>query len=88
MRDILFKSMEYLNKSSYIKYLLNNKTKEGIFNHNITEVPESILYNNLQFVEVNKEFKIVNIRSTSYNNSPTDKNNNKNIYYKKKYYGF
>jgi len=88
MRDILFKSMEYLNKSSYIKYLLNNKTKEGIFNHNITEVPESILYNNLQFVEVNKEFKIVNIRSTSYNNSPTDKNNNKNIYYKKNIMAF
>ena len=83
MKDFLFKAMEYLNlnKSSYIKYLLNNKTKEGIFNYNISDVPESILYNSLQFVQINKDFKIINIHNTSYSNIPTDKNNNKNIYF-------
>ena len=83
MKDFLFEAMEYLNlnKSSYIKYLLNNKTKEGIFNYNISDVPESILYNSLQFVEVNKDFKIINIHHTSYSNIPMDKKNNKNIYF-------
>ena len=81
MKDILFKATEYLNKKSYINYLLNNKTKEGIFNYNITNVPESILYNNLQFLEINKEFKMICIYNTSYSNCPVDKNNNRNIYY-------
>ena len=83
MKDILFKSIGYLNlnKHEYIKYLLNNKTKEYIINHNVTEIPENILYNNLQFIEINKEFKMINIYNTSYENCPTDKNNNKNIFY-------
>ena len=84
MKDILFKAIESLNKKNYIKYLLNNQTKEGIFNYNITDVPESILYNNLKFIDINKDFKIVCLYSTSYSNCPTDKNNNRNIYYNNK----
>ena len=63
MKDILFKAIEYLNgnKQDYIKYLLNNKSKDFIINHNVTEVPEKVLYNNLQFIEINKEFKMQNI---------------------------
>ena len=76
MKDILLKSLEYLNlnKSKYIKYLLTTKIKEGIINHNINQIPDNILYNNLQFIEINKDFLIVNIYETSYNNI---KNNNK-----------
>ena len=81
MKDILFKSMEYLKKDNYIKNLTNCKTNEGIFNHNITDIPDSILYNQLQLVEINKEFKAIFVYSTSYNNCPTDKNNNKNPSY-------
>ena len=84
MKDILFKSIEYLsgNKQDYIKYLLNNKSNDFIINHNVTEVPENILYNNLQLIEINKEFKIQNIYKTTYSNCPKDKKNNKNIFYK------
>ena len=86
MKDILFKAIEYLNlnKQDYIKYLLNNKSKDFIINHNVTEVPEKILYNNLQFIEINKEFKMQSIFQTSYNNCPYDKKNNKNIFYNSK----
>ena len=82
MKDILFKSIEYLKKSSYIQYLFNIKTNDGIFNHNITSVPDYILYNQLIFIEINKEFKVGRIYNTSFKNCPTDKNNNKNPYYK------
>ena len=86
MKDILFKAIEYLNgnKQDYIKYLLNNKSKDFIINHNVTEVPEKVLYNNLQFIEINKEFKMQNIYNTSYNNCPKDKKNNINIFYNSK----
>ena len=60
--------MEYLKKDNYIKNLSNCKTNEGIFNHNITDIPDSILYNQLKLVEINKEFKAINVYSTSYNN--------------------
>ena len=86
MKDILFKSIEYLssNKQEYIKFLLNNKSKDFIINNNVTEVPENILYNNLQFIEINKEFKIQSIFNTSYSNCPKDKKGNKNIFYNNK----
>lgn len=85
MKDFLFKAIEYLNKKTYINHLLNTKTEDGIFNYNITEVPEKYLYNSLQFVEVNKDFKIVKVYKTSYINCPTGKDNKKNLYYNSKY---
>ena len=80
MRDILLKSFEYLNlnKYKYIKYLLTTKIEEGIINYNINQIPDNILYNNLQFIEINKDFQIVNIYETSYNNIKKDKTNNNN----------
>ena len=46
MKDILFKAIEYLNgnKQDYIKYLLNNKSKDFIINHNVTEKKKKVLY--------------------------------------------
>ena len=77
MKDILYKSFEYLNlnKNKYIKYLLNTKIKEGIINHNINQIPDNILYNNLQFIEINKDYLMINIYETSFNNLKKDKNN-------------
>ena len=75
MKDILFKSIQYLKKKSYIKYFAFSKTDEGIYNHNITDIPEGILYNHLQFIEINKDFKIINMYNTSYNNIKECKNN-------------
>ena len=81
MKDFLFKAIKHLKKDTYIKHLANRKTNEGVYNYNIKDVPESILYNSLLFIEVNKDFKIIKMHNTSYNNCPTDKNNKKNIYY-------
>ena len=79
MKDILLKSIDYLQKNSYIKYLANTKHDEGIFNLNITDIPENILYNHLQFVEINKDFKIVQIYNTSYKNTEINNNNIKSF---------
>ena len=78
MKDILLKSTQSLNKQNYIKFLLNNQLGEGIFNYNITDVPKSILYDNMKFMEVNKEFKAIFFYSTSYNNYLKDKNDKNN----------
>ena len=81
MKDILYKAIEYLDKKNYINFLLNNPTKEGIFNYNITNVPDNLLYNNLKFIEINKEFKMIFLYNTSYNNCPVDKYNQRNLLY-------
>ena len=85
MKDILFTSIKYLKKGSYIKNLAYSKNDVGLFNHNITDIPEEILYNHLQFIEINKDFKIVNMYDTSYDNIKDGKNNNKNNFDTLKY---
>ena len=68
IKDIILKSLDYIDKNNYIKCLKDIKIENNIFNYNATKVPIKILYNNIQIIELNKKHLIINIYKTSYNN--------------------
>ena len=68
VKDIILKSITYLDKNIYIDYAKKLELKDHFFNYNITDVPDIILYNNIQIIEFNKKHKIVKIYNPSYNN--------------------
>ena len=77
LKDIILKSITYLDKKNYIDYAKKLEIKEQLFNYNITEVPEIILYNNIQMIEFNKKHQIINIYNPSYNNIINNKDSQK-----------
>ena len=68
MKDIILKSLIYINKNNYLNYLKETKFDNNLFNYNVTEVPTKVLYNNIQIIEFNKEHKMFKIYNTSYDN--------------------
>ena len=68
VKDIILKAIAYLNKKNYINLVKKMSIKNNLFNYNVTNVPEKVLYNNMQFIELNKEHKIVNIFKPNYDN--------------------
>ena len=68
VKDIILKSITYLDKSSYIEYAKKLELKDHLLNYNIVEVPDIVLYNNIQIIEFNKKHKIMNIYNPSYDN--------------------
>ena len=79
MKDIILKSISYLDKKNYIENTKKMDIEGHLFNYNITDVPERILYNNIQVIEFNKELKMVNIFSPIYENIDNNINNLKEI---------
>jgi ubiquitin C-terminal hydrolase len=67
VKDAILKSIEYLNKNNYINLVKKMNIKDNLFNYNISEVPEKILYDNMQFIELSKDLKIINIFKPNYN---------------------
>ena len=66
--DIISKSLNYLDKNNYMKYLRNIKVKNNIFNYNATKIPKEVLYNNILMIEFNKNHLMINFHKTSFNN--------------------
>ena len=77
MKDIIMKSLIYLNKNNYFDYLKTTKFENNLFNYNIIDVPKKELYNNIQIIEFNKEHKMFKIYNTSYDNINNKDNNSK-----------
>ena len=75
MKDFILKSIKYLDKNNYLNYMKNIKIKDNLFNFNNTEVPENILYNNIQVIEFNKNYKMINIYNPCYKNINNTYNN-------------
>ena len=62
IKDIIKKAVLFLDKEKYKKFFFfffNEKEKD-------IEVPMNILYNNIEIIEFNDNFKMVNIYKTSY----------------------
>ena len=68
IKDIILKSIAYLDKKNYIELAKTINIEGHLFNYNIKNVPDSILYNNIQIIEFNKELKMLNIFNTNYDN--------------------
>ena len=68
MKDIILKSIIYLDKKNYTEIAKKINIEGHLFNYNIENVPDSILYNNIQIIEFNKDLKMLNIFNTNYNN--------------------
>ena len=68
IKDIILKSLNYIEKDNYIKCLNDIKIGNNIFNYNARKVPINILYNNIQIIEFNKKHLMTKIYNTSYNN--------------------
>ena len=66
MSDIVLNSISHIKKSNYFEYLKTTKVKDNLFNYNVSEVPQNILYNNIQIIEFNKSHLITNIYETNY----------------------
>lgn len=66
MSDIVLNSISHIKKSNYFEYLKTTKVKNNLFNYNVSEVPQNILYNNIQIIEFNKWHLITNIYETNY----------------------
>jgi hypothetical protein len=66
MSDIILKSILKLKKSNYFEYLKTAKIENNLFNYNVGEVTDNILYNNIQVIEFNKAYLITNIYKTNY----------------------
>ena len=79
IKDIIFKAIIYLDKNKYINLVKKEESKNDLYNYNITEVPEKILYHNIQIFELNKEHKILNIFNPNYNNIINKNDKNKKI---------
>ena len=76
IKDIIYNSINYLDKSNYLGNVKKIDIKGHLFNYNITEVPEKLLYDNIQLIEFNKDHKIINIFKPNYNNYINIYNNN------------
>ena len=68
IKDIILKSIYYLNKKNYLEFAKLTNMEGHLFNYNIENVPDSILYNNIQIIEFNKDLKLLNIFNTNYDN--------------------
>ena len=66
MSDIILKSLLKIKKSNYFEYLKTAKIENNLFNYNVGEVPDNILYNKIQVIEFNKAYLITNIYKTNY----------------------
>ena len=64
IKDIINKATTFLNKEKYKKYLMTNNKE----NDKDIEIPQKLLYNNIEVLEFNDTFKITNIYNTSYEN--------------------
>ena len=79
IKDIVFKSMLYLDKNKYINISKKMDSKNDLYNYNITEIPEKAIYDNIQIFELNKEHKILNIFNPNYDNIFNNNDKNKKI---------
>ena len=70
IKDIIKKAVLFLDKEKYKTFLINkNNEKEKDI-----EIPLNILYNNIEIIEFNDNFKMVNIYKTSYENKKNKDN--------------
>ena len=68
IKDIILKSIIYLDRKNYIEYAKKCEIEGHLFNYNIEHIPDSILYNNIQVIEFSKDFKMQNIFDCHYEN--------------------
>ena len=68
INKIISKSLNYVDKNNYVKYLRDIKIKNNIFNYNATKVPNEILYNNIIMIEFDKKHYMIKSHKTSFNN--------------------
>ena len=64
IKDVIQKATSYLKKEKYILKIIEQENK----NKNESIMIESILYNSIEVVEFNNEYKITNIYTTNYEN--------------------
>ena len=67
IKEIILKSLNYIDKNNYMKYLRNTKTENNIFNYNATKISDEVLYNNILIIEFNKKHMMIDILKVSYN---------------------
>ena len=75
IKDIIIKAISILNKEKY-KLFLKNKNNR---NDKDIEIPQNLLYNNIEVIEFNDTFKITNIYKTLYENINTNINSKENL---------
>ena len=70
IKDIIKKATSFLDKNRYKEYLTNQRkyNKENIKEDKDVEVPINILYNNIEIIEFNDNFKMMNIYKTAFEN--------------------
>ena len=81
IKDIIKQSINFLNIKKYKEYLIKQKkdNNEKINNDKDFEVPMNILYNNIEIIECNDNFKMINIHKTSFENIINDKKGKDNM---------
>ena len=67
IKDIIKKATNFLDKGKYKEYLIKQK-KDNIKSDKELEISMNILYNNIEIIEFNDNFKIMNILKTSFEN--------------------
>ena len=80
IKDIIKKAVLFVDKEKYKKFLSNKIDENDKNNKNDKEfkVPMNILYNNIEIIEFNDNFKMVNIYKTNYENINNDAKNKNN----------
>ena len=70
IKDIIKRAITFLDKTKYQEYLLdqNKDNKNKIQDDKKIEVPINILYNNIEIIEFNDNFKMINIYKTAFEN--------------------
>ena len=72
IRNIIEEAINYLDEEEYLKSMFNFENDNDDYNE--SALFAKILYNSIEVVRFNNEYKIINIYKTDYNNI----NNNKN----------
>ena len=76
IEEIISKSLDYIDKNNYMKYLRNIKIENNIFNYNSTKIPKKIMLNNILIIEFNQKHLMINIHKAPFNNTYKELINN------------
>ena len=77
-KDIIQKATDYLDEKNYLKGIIGIENKNEFDNE--LDLLNSILYNSIEIVEFNKEYKLTNIYKTNYSSINEDKENNNKFF--------
>ena len=75
IKNIIQKAISFLNKNKYKEYLENKSEGKDISDNDINK----LMYNNIEILEFNKSFKMINIHKTAFENINNTINSNNNM---------